>query len=84
MKLWPSSYKIWHEGLLFKLKQNGGEGNLLSLLSSYIHRRLSSLVFRKDPTSALFLINDIEKGIQSQVRFFADDTMIFLVVGDPL
>jgi len=28
--------KVWHEGLLFKLKQNGVEGNLLALLKNYL------------------------------------------------
>ena len=31
--------KVWHEGLLFKLKQNGISGKLLQLLSSYLHKR---------------------------------------------
>ena len=28
--------KVWHEGLLFKLKQNGINGKLLKLLKSYL------------------------------------------------
>ena len=28
--------KVWHEGLLFKLKSYGVEGNLLSLLECYV------------------------------------------------
>ena len=28
--------KVWHEGLLFKLSQNGISGNLLDLLSSFL------------------------------------------------
>ena len=31
--------KVWHEGLLYKLKQNGVSGNLLNLLVSYLHNR---------------------------------------------
>ena len=27
---------VWHEGLLFKLKQNGINGKLLNLLKSYL------------------------------------------------
>ena len=26
--------KVWHDGLIFKLKQNGISGNLLNLLSN--------------------------------------------------
>ena len=28
--------KVWHEGLIFKLKQNGVEGNFLALLKNYL------------------------------------------------
>ena len=31
--------KVWHEGLLFKLKQNGINGKLLNLLKSYLPNR---------------------------------------------
>ena len=31
--------KVWHEGLLFKLKQNGISGQILNLLTSYLDNR---------------------------------------------
>ena len=31
--------KVWHEGLLFKLKQNGISGSVLKLLPSYLNER---------------------------------------------
>ena len=31
--------KVWHEGLVFKLKQNGVTGNLLTLLENYLSSR---------------------------------------------
>ena len=31
--------KVWHQGLLFKLKQNGISGKLLNHLESYLHNR---------------------------------------------
>ena len=34
--------KVWHEGLLFKLKQNGISGNLLNLFKSYLSDRMQS------------------------------------------
>ena len=36
--------KVWHEGLLFKLKQNGIEGNLLVLLKNYLGNRKQRVV----------------------------------------
>ena len=31
--------KVWHEGLIFKLKQNGMSGNLLSTLTNFLKLR---------------------------------------------
>ena len=36
--------KVWHEGLLFKLKQNGINGKLLNLLKSYLANRHQSVL----------------------------------------
>ena len=30
--------KVWHEGLLFKLKQNGKSGNLLNVITNFCVR----------------------------------------------
>ena len=36
--------KVWHEGLIFKLKQNGIEGKLLNLFSDYLANRKQRVV----------------------------------------
>ena len=36
--------KVWHEGLIFKLKTYGVEGNLLKLLENYLTERQQSVV----------------------------------------
>ena len=36
--------KVWHEGLIFKLKQNGIEGKLLDLLQSYLSNRKQKVI----------------------------------------
>ena len=36
--------KVWHTGLIFKLKQNGIDGKLLSLLGSYLSDRKQRVV----------------------------------------
>ena len=94
--------KVWHEGLIFKLKQNGIEGKLLSLFNDYLSNRKQRVVINGSESSwgdinagvpqgsvlgpLLFLvyINDLEVGIKSSVKFFADDTSLFSVVRDPL
>ena len=36
--------KVWHDGLIFKLKQNGISGYLLKLFESYLHNRKQRVI----------------------------------------
>ena len=36
--------KVWHEGLVFKLKQNGIEGNLMNMFQNYLTNRNQRVV----------------------------------------
>ena len=92
--------KVWHDGLIFKLKQNGISGNLLKLFENYLNNRKNvwflmvpvliilqlSPVYLKVQFLALFLIyiNDLERNIKSNINLFADDTMLFFTVKDPI
>ena len=94
--------KVWHEGLLHKLKQNGIEGNLLRFFESYLSNRRQRVVLNGccsdwapilsgvpqgsvlGPLLFLIYINDLECGIKSQIKFFADDTSLYSVVYDPI
>ena len=94
--------KVWHEGLIFKLEQNGISGPLLNFFSNYLCNRKQRVVLNGSVSSffeiesgvpqgsvlgpLLFLIyiNDLEDNIISNVKFFADDTMLFSIVNDPV
>ena len=92
---------MWHDGLIFKMRQNGISGKLFKLFQNYLSNRkqrvvlngfssdYSSIESRIPPGSVfgplLFLIyiNDLEKNIKSNVKFSADDTMLFSIVNNP-
>ena len=94
--------KVWHEGLIFKLKQNGIDGKLLNLFKNYLSNRKQRVVLNGiesnwgeikagvpqgsvlGPLLFLVYINDLEEGIKSNVKFFADDTSLFSIVQDPV
>ncbi len=38
--------RVWHKGLLFKLKQNGINGNLLKWVENYLHDRKQRVTIR--------------------------------------
>ena len=36
--------KVWHQGLIFKLKQNGISGQLLNFFEDYLHNRKQRVI----------------------------------------
>ena len=43
--------KVWHEGLLFKLKQNGISGNLLNVITDFLYQRKQRVVLNGEHSS---------------------------------
>ena len=88
--------RVWHEGLLKTLEAAGISGNLLLWFRSYLSDRrqrvilpgaesawkLYELVFL-GPLLFLLFINDIVTDIGSNIRLFADDTSLFILVENP-
>ena len=89
--------KVWYEGFLLKLNQNGISGNLLKLLRNFLSYRivLNGQHSSWDNVNAgvpqgsilgplLFLIyiNDLSNNLSSNCKLFADDTSLFSVVNN--
>ena len=43
--------KVWHEGLLFKLKLNGISGNLLNVITDFLYQRKQRVVLNGQDSS---------------------------------
>ena len=51
--------KVWHDGLLFKLRQNGIHSGLLKLFGSYLHNRKQRVV----PNGSYSAVSILESGV---------------------
>ena len=90
--------RVWHDGLVFTLKQNGISGRLLKLFENYLHNRKHRVVLNGFPSDYSLIESGVHQGsvlgpllflpyindITSNIIFFADDTMFFSIVKYPV
>ena len=46
--------KVWHEGIIFKLKQNGTSGELPHILSDFLSKRKQSVVLNGQSSTEIY------------------------------
>ena len=54
--------KVWHEGLIFKLKQNGVGGNVINLLGNYLASRKQRVVINGKTTEYFPVESGVPQG----------------------
>ena len=89
--------RVWHDGLIYKLKRCGVSGQLL-LIRSFLSGRKQRTVLNGQSSNwgdslagvpqgsilgpLFFLVNDLAVGLKCNVKLFAVDTSLFTVVED--
>ena len=93
--------RVWHDGLIYKLRAAGVTGEVLAWFKSFLSNRRQRVVLpgansdwvfiragvpkgsTLGPLLFLLYINDIVLKLVSNIRLFADDTSLFIVVENP-
>ena len=94
--------RVWHAGLLHKLKAADVQGELLKWFTNYLAERKQRVILPGvasdwtyilagvpqgsilGPILFLIYINDIVAEIGSNIRLFADDTSLYIIVENPI
>ena len=93
--------RVWHKGIIAKLRSTGLSNRLLSWLENYLFCRKQRVVIPGGmsgwsyikagvpqgsilgPLMFLVYINDIVSEVSANIRLFADDTSLYIIVDHP-
>ena len=91
--------RVWHDGLLFKLKQNGVSGNLFHLITSFLSGRFQRVLLSGQtsdwetavPQGSILVplffpisVNLLTNNLKNNAELFADDSSFLSEICDPL
>ena len=94
--------RVWHDGLLYKIKKFGIAGNLLNWFTDYLSERYQRVIIRGQesnfglikagvpqgsvlgPLLFLIYINDITSVTECNIKLFADDTILYIDIDNPV
>ena len=80
--------RVWHEGLLFKLKQFGISGILIKWLESYLALRKQRVILDGCCSDVSYVeagiyVNDLVIELECDPHLFADDTSLLDILPTP-
>ena len=93
--------RVWHRGLIHKLRAAGVTGEVLAWFKDYLSNRNQRVVIPGATSDTVYIqagvpqgsilgpllfllyINDIVEDIGSNIRLFADDTSLYIIVENP-
>ena len=94
--------RVWHKGLLFKLRSIGFSEHIVAWFEDYLLNRQQRVCIKGvssswkyvtagvpqgsifGPTLFLIYINDIVHELASNIRLFANDTSLYIIVDNPV
>ena len=62
--------RVWHDGLLYKLKNNGTEGNLFELINAFLNNRCQWVVLNGQPSVWKLVTAGVPQGSVLDPLFF--------------
>ena len=71
--------RVWHAALIYKLRASGVSGNLLRWFENYLQNRCQRVVIPGAKSDWNYIVKDIG----SNIRLFADDTSLYIIVENP-
>ena len=77
LEILKTSDKVWHDGIIFKLTQNGISGHLIKLFHNFFKWEKTTRSFQRFHSWSIIVFNLYKS---TNAKLFADDTSLFSVI----